>query len=48
MGSSLSDLMEVVALAEAGRIKLQTERFPLEKAPEAYASLKANKLRGAR
>jgi propanol-preferring alcohol dehydrogenase len=46
MGSSISELTEVVALAEAGRIQLRTERFPLERAAEAYARMKANQLQG--
>jgi len=46
MGSSISELAEVVALAEAGRIQLRTERFPLEKAGDAYARMKANQLQG--
>jgi propanol-preferring alcohol dehydrogenase len=46
MGSSISELAEVVALAEAGRIQLRTERFPLEKAADAYKRMEANTLQG--
>jgi propanol-preferring alcohol dehydrogenase len=45
MGASNDELREVVALAEAGRIKLKTERFPLEKIEEVYKRMEANQLR---
>lgn len=46
MGASLGELREVVSLAEAGRIKLKTERFPLEKVEEVYKRMEANQLKG--
>lgn len=46
MGASIGELAEVVALAEAGRIQLRTERFPLEKAPEVYERMESNQLSG--
>ncbi len=43
---SRSELMEVVALAEAGRISAHVERFPLERAAEAYERMRAGTLHG--
>jgi propanol-preferring alcohol dehydrogenase len=43
---SLSELMEVVALAEAGKIRAHVERFSLEDAPKAYAQMTEGTLRG--
>lgn len=43
---SIPELMEVLALAEAGKIKVHVERFPLEKAPEAYERMRAGALKG--
>jgi propanol-preferring alcohol dehydrogenase len=38
--------MEVVSLAQAGKIKMLVEHFPLEKAPEAYHLLHDGKIQG--
>lgn len=43
---SLPELMEVIALAEAGRIRAHVERFALEDAPKAYAAMAQGTLRG--
>ena len=41
-----SELMEVIALAQAGRIHPQVERFPLEQAPVAYQRMRDGQLQG--
>lgn len=46
LGYSRDELAEVVALAEAGKIQMRSERYPLEKVAEAYARLKANQVQG--
>lgn len=43
---TLPELVEVLELAEAGRIAAHVETFPLDQAPEVYASLRAGKLQG--
>jgi propanol-preferring alcohol dehydrogenase len=43
---SRTELMEVIALAAAGRIKAEVERFPLEKAPEVYQRLREGRIQG--
>ncbi len=43
---SITELMEVVALAEAGTVKTRVELFPLEKAPDAYARLREGRIEG--
>ena len=43
---SVGELIEVVELARAGRISARTESFPLERADEAYARLRAGTLKG--
>lgn len=43
---STPELMEVLALAEAGKIQVHVERFPLEKASEAYERMRAGALKG--
>jgi alcohol dehydrogenase, propanol-preferring len=43
---SISELMEVVSLAEAGKIRLLVEHFPLERAAEAYHLLHDGKIAG--
>jgi alcohol dehydrogenase, propanol-preferring len=43
---SIPELMEVISLAEAGKIKLLVEQFPLEKASEAYHLLHDGKIQG--
>lgn len=41
-----TELMELVALARTGAIRMDVETFPLEHAPEVYAQLRAGKIRG--
>jgi alcohol dehydrogenase, propanol-preferring len=43
---SIPELMEVVSLAKAGKIKMQVEHFPLERAGEAYHLLHDGKIQG--
>jgi propanol-preferring alcohol dehydrogenase len=43
---TLPELLEVVSLARAGRIKVDTEAVPLEQAMEAYARLRRGEVRG--
>jgi len=45
-GSTIADLREVVALAEAGRLVNDTERFAFADTPKAYARLEAGTLTG--
>ena len=41
-----NELREVVALAQAGKITVETQTFPLEKAAEAYSLLEAGRITG--
>jgi alcohol dehydrogenase, propanol-preferring len=43
---SIPELMEVVTLAEEGKIKMLVERFPLERASEAYQLLRDGEIQG--
>jgi propanol-preferring alcohol dehydrogenase len=43
---TLPELMEVLALAEAGRLQMTVEHFPLEKAAEAYQRMRDGTLKG--
>jgi propanol-preferring alcohol dehydrogenase len=43
---SIPELMEVVSLAQAGKIKMLVEEFPLERASEAYQLLHDGKIQG--
>ncbi len=43
---SRTELMEVIALADAGRIKADVEVFPLEQAADVYQRLREGKIRG--
>lgn len=43
---SIPELMEVVSLGEAGKIKMLVEHFPLERASEAYHLLHDGKIQG--
>ncbi|AYN96975.1 NAD(P)-dependent alcohol dehydrogenase [Pseudomonas sp. LTJR-52] len=43
---SRTELMEVIALAEAGRIRTTVESFPLEIANDVYKQLQEGKIRG--
>jgi propanol-preferring alcohol dehydrogenase len=46
LGGSTRELIEVVELAEAGRIKPNIERFKLEDVEEVYRKLEANQIAG--
>jgi propanol-preferring alcohol dehydrogenase len=43
---SITELMEVVSLAQAVKIQMVVEHFPLERAGEAYRLLREGKVRG--
>jgi propanol-preferring alcohol dehydrogenase len=43
---TITELMEIVELARAGRIKLDAETFPLAEAPKVYERLRRGELRG--
>jgi alcohol dehydrogenase, propanol-preferring len=43
---SITELLEVVALAQGGKIKMLVEYFPLERAAEAYHLLHDGKIAG--
>jgi alcohol dehydrogenase, propanol-preferring len=43
---SLPELVEVIALASAGRIRPHVHRFGLEDALDAYAAMRAGTLKG--
>ena len=43
---SIPELMEVVSLAQAGKIKMLVEHFPLDRAGEAYYLLHEGKIQG--
>jgi propanol-preferring alcohol dehydrogenase len=43
---SIPELMEVINLAQAGKIKMLVEQFPLERASEAYHLLHDGKIKG--
>lgn len=43
---SIPELLEVVRLAQAGKIKMLVEHFPLERAAEAYQLLHDGKIKG--
>lgn len=45
-GSGIADAHEVVALADAGRIRSDVELFPFDRVADAYAALDAGDLRG--
>ena len=42
----IGELMEVVTLAQAGKIQMLVEHFPLERAGEAYQLLREGKIQG--
>ena len=42
----IPELIEVVSLAQAGKIKTLVEHFPLERAAEAYHLLHDGKIKG--
>jgi propanol-preferring alcohol dehydrogenase len=43
---TVTELMEVISLARAGKIHVDVEKFPLQQAPEVYARLKRGEIRG--
>jgi propanol-preferring alcohol dehydrogenase len=43
---SIPELMEVVSLAQAGKVRMLIEQFPLERASEAYHLLHDGKIQG--
>lgn len=43
---SRTELMEVVAMAQAGRLRIDVETFPLDRAVEVYQRLREGKVRG--
>ncbi len=46
VGGSMAELSEVIALAEAGRLKPHVTKFALEDAPTVLQALKESKIRG--
>ena len=45
-GASIRDLQEVVAIAETGRLRIETEEFSFDQAAEAYRAFHAGELKG--
>lgn len=43
---TLPELVEVIALARAGRIRVETETFPLDRVEDAYRRLRAGEIKG--
>jgi len=43
---SIPELIEVVALAQAGKIRTQVELFPLDQAPQVYERLREGRIHG--
>lgn len=43
---SLPEMMEVLELAQQGRLRMTVEHFPLEQAPEAYKRMREGTLKG--
>jgi len=41
-----NDLVELMALAQAGKVTLHTKTYPLDAAPDALADLDAGRVRG--
>ena len=46
LGSTRRDLEEVCLLAAEGKLKIDVDRFPFDKVPEAYDALRNGKLKG--
>jgi propanol-preferring alcohol dehydrogenase len=44
--STIADALEVIALADSGRIRADVDLFPLERVAEAYEAMEAGTLRG--
>jgi propanol-preferring alcohol dehydrogenase len=45
-GSNIADAIDVIALAEAGAIRVDIDEFPLDAVADAYAAMEAGALRG--
>jgi propanol-preferring alcohol dehydrogenase len=45
-GSSITDVLAVVTLAEAGLVRSEVDRFPLSRVADAYAAMERGTLRG--
>ena len=45
MAASISDLHEVIAIAESGELRVEVELFPFEHAPDAYERFRQGDLR---
>ena len=45
-GGTTADLHDVIALANAGRLRIDIERFPFERTAEAYAQVEAGSVAG--
>lgn len=45
-GSDVADVKAVISLAEAGHIRNDVDRFPLDRVADAYAAMEAGTLRG--
>jgi alcohol dehydrogenase, propanol-preferring len=45
-GSNIADARDVIALAEAGLVRSEVDRFPFERVADAYAALDQGRLRG--
>jgi propanol-preferring alcohol dehydrogenase len=44
--STISDALDVIALADAGRIRADVDLFPLDRVADAYEAMEAGTLRG--
>jgi propanol-preferring alcohol dehydrogenase len=45
-GSDIADARDVIALAEQGRLRVDVDRYPLERVAEAYGDMDEGRLRG--
>jgi propanol-preferring alcohol dehydrogenase len=43
---TLPEMVEVIELARAGKVHVKSQRFPLDEAPQVYASLQAGEIDG--
>jgi propanol-preferring alcohol dehydrogenase len=44
--STIADALDVIALADAGRIRADVDLFPLDQVVEAYEAMESGTLRG--
>ena len=44
--STIADALDVIALADSGRIRADADLFPLDRVVEAYEAMEAGTLRG--